>query len=126
MSGLKNNPPYDFIFDYLPDGIIVRWLFGMHYIYFDRKNILILRDAAKEPQLNGIWLATTQAHHASLRAELPGIMTILADKPGKKDSSWMYIPKNSDHFETTAIRLCDLISRRDQRIGVVTKKSLSQ
>jgi len=124
-SCMKGNPPFDFIFDYLPGDIIVRWLFGMHYIYYNKKNILILRDAAKEPELNGIWIATVQAHHKSLTADLPGVISILANNPKKKDSAWMYIRETNDHFEKTAIHLCELITRRDPRIGVVTKKSLS-
>ena len=122
---MKVKPPYDFIFDYLPDDIIVKWLFGMHYIYFNKKNILILRDAVKEPELNGIWIATVQAHHASLIIDLPGITAIMASEPGKKDSAWMYIHPTNDHFESTTIHLCELITRNDPRIGVVTKKSLS-
>jgi hypothetical protein len=122
---MKSSVPYDFIFDYLPDDIIVRRLFGMHYIYFNKKNILILRDAPKEPALNGIWIATVHAHHASLTVDLPGITAILADNPKKKDSAWMYLQECNDHFERTAIHLCELITRCDTRIGVVTKKSLS-
>jgi len=97
----------------------------MHYIYYNKKNILILRDSAKEPELNGIWIATVQAHHKSLTADLPGVISILTNNPKKKDSAWMYFRETNDHFEKTAIHLCELITRRDPRIGVVTKKSLS-
>jgi len=41
--------PYDFIFDYLPRNIIVKPMFGMYYIYLNKKLMLMLREAVKEP-----------------------------------------------------------------------------
>ena len=63
--------PYEFVLDYLPPGIIVKKMFGMHYIYLAKKIVLILRKRDNEPELNGIWVATDKEHHQSLKKDIP-------------------------------------------------------
>ena len=122
---MKNTPPYDFIFDYLPANIIVRPLFGMYYIYLNKKNMLILRKQSKNLNLNGIFIATGNAHHTSLKADVPGIVDFVPDNGKKHDSGWQLLQEGDDDFETAAIKICEFIRRGDPRIGKVTKKSIS-
>lgn len=65
--------PYDFILDYPPDNIMVKPMFGMSYIYLNEKLMLMLRKAVKEPEMNGIWVATYKKYHQSLDEEIPGL-----------------------------------------------------
>ncbi|HTE10353.1 MAG TPA: hypothetical protein VK645_05270 [Chitinophagaceae bacterium] len=122
---MKATPPYDFIFDYLPDNVIVNRVFGMYYIYLNKKNMLILRKLDKNINLNGIWIATGLEHHASIKAEVPGITGFVPDNGKMHDSGWQLLPEEGDNFETAAIKICGLISHGDPRIGKITTKSLS-
>lgn len=116
--------PYDFIFDYLPRNIIVKPMFGMYYIYLNKKLMLMLREAVKEPEMNGIWVATYKKHHKSLEQEIPGLaMYVLYDGDKKYESHWKLLKPDDDDFETSAIYVCELISKGDNRIGRETKKA---
>jgi hypothetical protein len=35
---MVNAIPYEFVFDYLPSSIIVKKMFGMHYVYWGKKD----------------------------------------------------------------------------------------
>jgi len=113
--------PYDFVFDYLPRNVIVKPRFGMHYIYLDRKIMIILRKAAKNTGLNGIWVATSKEHHRSLVDDIPAMMDFILDNGETHDSGWRLLKEGGDDFETAAIRICELISHGDKRIGKETK-----
>ena len=122
---MKVSPPYDFIFDYLPANVIVSKAFGMYYIYWNKKNMLILRKLSKNVNLNGIWIATVKAHHASLKTEVPGLAQFLLDNGKTHDSDWQLLQENDNNFETDAIKICGFISHGDPRIGKQTGKSIS-
>jgi hypothetical protein len=62
---------FDFVFDYLPAGITVKKMFGMHYIYLGKRIMLILRKSDNQSEWNGIWVATSKAHHESLKNNIP-------------------------------------------------------
>jgi hypothetical protein len=51
-------------------------MFGCLAIYVKDKIVLILRDKPKGTADNGVWLATTQEHHQSLRREFPKMRSI--------------------------------------------------
>jgi hypothetical protein len=52
--------PFDFIFDYLlPIKTITKPFFGMFAVYHGPKLLLLLRQRDNEPDMNGIWIATT-------------------------------------------------------------------
>jgi hypothetical protein len=113
--------PYDFVFDYLPRNVVVKPRFGMHYIYLDRKIMIILRKAAKNTDLNGIWVATSKEHHRSLTDAIPAMTDFILDNGEMHDSGWRLLKGDDDDFETAAIRVCELISHGDKRIGKETK-----
>jgi hypothetical protein len=122
---MKNVPPYDFVFDYLPATVIVNRVFGMYYIYLHQKNMLILRKLNKNLHLNGIWIATDVANHTSLKADVPGITDFVLDSGKKHDSAWQLLREQDDNFEIDAVKICGFISRGDARIGKRTAKSIS-
>ncbi len=117
---MDREPPFDFIFDYLlPIEIEVKPFFGMFAIYANSKLLLLLRERANEPEKNGIWIATVGNGAESLKKELPGSV-ILFERKSRKDE-WLLIPPDDDAFESSAIRLCELIVHRDPRIGKIPK-----
>ena len=113
--------PFEFILDYLPTGITVKRMFGMHYIYWGKRILLILRKSKKEPEWNGIWIATSRAHHESLKAAIPELGAFFLDE-NDRHSNWLLLKDDAEDFERGAIRICELISRSDQRIGKLTEK----
>ncbi len=115
--------PYDFLLDYLPRNIIVVPAIGMFYIYLDKKIVLIFRKTGKNPQHNGIWISTKREHHASLKAEVPAITDFEFDEDF--DTAWLLLSDTHDDFESASIAVCELVSKRDERIGKVTPKSAS-
>src|ERR1700712_4991118 len=117
-----NKPvPYDFVIDYLPASMIIKPMFGMHYIYLGKKIMLILRKRDNEPELNGVWLATNKKHHESLKKEIPelGPAFMAGDE---RQGNWLFIHPEAEGFEETAIRICELITHGDPRVGNVTQK----
>ncbi len=118
-----NKPmPFEFLLDYLPARVIVLPAIGMFLLYAHGKNVLIFRKTAKNPQHNGIWISTKKAYHASLRSEIPAITDFDFEDHGT-ESDWLLLSDAHEDFETAAIRLCELVTRKDQRIGKVTPKS---
>src|SRR4029077_2277430 len=94
-----------------------RPMFGCLAIYVKDKIVLILRDKPKSTADNGVWLATTQEHHESLRREFPNMRSIQV--LGKKVTGWQVLPVDAPDFESAALRACELIVARDPRIGKV-------
>jgi hypothetical protein len=53
-----------------------RSMFGCLAVYVGARIVLILRDRARLASDNGVWLATTEEHHASLRRDFPNMRSI--------------------------------------------------
>ena len=92
-------------------------MFGCLAVYVEDKIVLILRDKASNTSHNGVWLATTEEHHESLRREFPNMRSIQV--LGKKVTGWQVLPVDAPDFEDAALRACELIAARDPRIGKV-------
>ena len=92
-------------------------MFGCLAVYVEEKIVLILRDRPTSPQDNGVWLATTREHHASLRRDFPHMRSIAV--LGEEVSSWQVLPVDAPDFEEAAYRACDLVKARDPRIGKI-------
>jgi hypothetical protein len=114
--------PYEFVFDYLPAGITVRKMFGMHYIYWRKKIMMILRRRLNEPEFNGVWVATSKLHHDSLKRDVPELGHFVWDG-NEQRGNWLVIGDGVDGFEEATIKVCELISHGDPRIGKLTKKA---
>lgn len=94
-----------------------RPLFGCLAVYVGNKIVLILRDKHGQTADNGVWLATTEEHHESLRREFPNMRSIQVF--GKKVTSWQVLAMDTPDFEEAALRACDLVVARDPRIGKI-------
>ena len=124
---IKRPIPFSFVLDEL-EGVytLVRAMFGAHAVYRDEKILLILNQGENHPRDNGVWVATLPEHHESLRKDLPSLRTIFLfseDRKGgpPKETAWQNIPEDSSDFEEAALRVCELIRKRDPRIGKVPK-----
>jgi hypothetical protein len=112
--------PFDFVFDYLPAGITVKKMFGMHYIYLGKRIMLILRKSVNQPGLNGIWVATDKDHHESLKNNVPELSPFFIDGD-ERHGHWLLIQDTAEDFEGAAIKVCELIAHGDARMGRVPK-----
>jgi hypothetical protein len=112
--------PYEFVLDTLAQiPIETRPMFGCLAVYVGDKIALMLREKQKQREDNGLWLATTEEHHKSLRREFPSMRSIQLF--GKDVTGWQVLPADAADFEEAAIRACELIIARDPRIGKVPK-----
>jgi hypothetical protein len=117
-------PPHEFVLDALASlSPSTRPMFGCLAVYVEDKIVLILRDKPDSAADNGVWLATTADHHESLRSEFPRMRSIQV--LGKKVTGWQVLPAEAPDFEAAALRACDLIRKRDSRIGKVPKRRVT-
>ncbi|MGO9127002.1 MAG: hypothetical protein ACLP6G_19220 [Terriglobales bacterium] len=108
--------PYEFVLDAIaPLSPETRSMFGCLAVYVEDKIVLILRDKPDQPGDNGVWLATTEEHHQSLRREFPNMRSIQVLR--KKVTGWQVLPSDAQDFEAAAQRACELVLARDPRIG---------
>ncbi len=111
--------PFDFVLREIEAlGPFTRPMFGCHAVYVDDRIVFMLRDKRRPRADDGVWVATTREHHASLRRELPGLrsITVLA---GGGVTGWQVLPAESEDFEESVLRACELVRRGDPRIGKV-------
>jgi hypothetical protein len=115
----KRKPvPHEFVLDALAE--ISPWtrpMFGCLAVYVKEKIVLILRNKPSNADANGVWLATTQEHHESLRRDFPSMRSIAVLGPGV--TGWQILPAEHADFESAALRACELILAGDPRIGKV-------
>jgi hypothetical protein len=121
--------PHAFVLDAISTlSPYTRPMFGCLAIYVKDKIVLILRDKPKSTADNGVWLATTQEHHQSLRREFPNMRSIQV--LGKRVTGWQVLPVDAPDFESAALRACELVLAGDTRIGKIpgarTSKSESK
>ena len=95
-------------------------MFGCLAVYIKEKIVLILRDKPGSSPDDGVWLATTEEHHESLRLEFPNMRSI--GVLGKEVTGWQILPVDAPDFEESALRACELIAARDPRIGKIPKR----
>jgi len=94
-------------------------MFGCLAVYIKEKIVLVLRDKPGSSPDDGVWLASTEEHHASLRLEFPNMRSISV--LGKGVTGWQVLPVGAPDFEESALRACELIAARDPRIGKIPK-----
>ncbi len=112
--------PHEFVLDELARlAPVTRPMFGCLAVYVAEKIVLALRDKPQAPADNGIWLATTAAHHDSLRREFPSMRSI--GILGREPTQWQLLPADDPDFEAVAKQACKLILAGDARIGKVPK-----
>jgi hypothetical protein len=110
--------PHEFVLDAMaPLSPETRSMFGCLAVYVQDKIVLILRDKRDGTADNGVWLATTEEHHQSLRREFPNMRSI--QMFGKKVTGWQVLPADAKDFEEAAMHACELVLAGDPRIGKV-------
>ena len=121
----RKSVPFAFVLDTLaPLSPRTRPMFGCTAVYIGEKIMIFLRDKPGHTAAdNGVWIATTDEHHTSLRRDFPSMRPIrLLDG---KITGWQNLPSDSPDFEQATLHLCDLIARRDPRIGKIPKPKRS-
>lgn len=94
-------------------------MFGLHAIYIDDRIVFMLRHKKDKPEMNGVWVATSETHHESLKVEFTSLTSISAYSDDTVQSGWQVLPEMADDFEQSIIHLCKLIKRGDPRIGKI-------
>jgi hypothetical protein len=118
----KKSPPFAFVLDEL-DALepYTKPMFGCTAVYVGERIVLILRERPSHLEDNGVWLATSREHHASLRAELPSMRSIGVLAAGGV-TGWQNLPADGDDFEDEVLRACALVRAEDPRIGKIPKR----
>ena len=120
MKKVKNPIAFDFVIENLHRANpVVKQMFGCHTIYIGNKIVAALRKKEEHTEDNGVWMATTPEHHASLKKDFPSMRSITVFGTGV--SSWQILPEEADDFEQSVTKLCDLIIKGDKRIGKIPK-----
>ena len=111
----KKPIPYAFVFDYL-EAVqpYTKAMFGCTAIYVGEKIVLILRDRADYKPDNGVWLATIQEHHSSLKKDFPSMRSL--EMFGAGPTGWQVLSKDAGDFEESLIKVCKLLCKNDPRI----------
>ena len=94
-----------------------RAMFGALAVYIVDKVVFLLRDRPDEPGANGVWVAISNDHQESLSADFPNARPVRI--MGKEINGWRLLPVDAVDFEESALRACELVVRRDLRIGKV-------
>lgn len=116
--------PFDFVLEALaPVSPTTRPMFGCTAVYVGERIVFALRKKQGDAHDSGVWLATTEAHHASLRAEFPSLRSIAVLGDGV--TGWQNLPEADDDFEESALRACALVRAGDPRIGKVPARKKS-
>jgi hypothetical protein len=117
----KRKPPHSFVLEALASlNPEVRRMFSGFAVYLGDRIVLMLRDHAKSPKDNGVWLVlseSTDPADPGLRWEFPSIRRI--ELLGNKIRHWLLIPSDSPGFEMEALHACDLLLGHDPRLGRV-------
>ena len=117
----RKSVPYEFVLEAIASlSPWTRPMFGCLAVYVGDQIVFILRDKPGASADNGVWLATTEEHHESLRQEFPNLRSIQVF--GKEVTAWQVLPADAPDFEEAALRACELVVARDPRIGKVPKK----
>lgn len=108
--------PLEFILAELEDvAPVTKPMFGCTAIYVNETMMFILRDRHSDKESNGVWVASSKEHHASLRAELASLRPL--DFFGFDRTGWQYLPVDASGFEDDVLRVCALVRTGDVRIG---------
>jgi len=117
----RKTVPHEFVLDAIAHlSPRTRPMFGCLAVYVGEKIVLVLRDKIGDSADNGVWLATTQEHHASLQHEFPNMRSIQVF--GQAVTGWQVLPADAPDFEEAAMHACDLVAARDPRIGKIPGK----
>jgi len=117
----KKKIPFEFVLDELADvRPWTRQMFGCTAVYIEEKIVFLLRyKPDRKDRDDGVWVATTKQHHASLRRELPNLRSIAT--LGVGETGWQVLPIDAGDFEQSVLLACALVRGGDERIGKVPR-----
>lgn len=119
---MKKKIPFEFILELLhPLELTIKPMFGCHAIYANGKIQLIVRKKDDHSSANGVWIATSKEHHASLKKELPSMQSVYILSEGKGETGWQMIHEDANDFEEAVTKVCEMIVKGDERIGKIPK-----
>jgi hypothetical protein len=114
----RKSVPHQFVLDAIASlSPVTRPMFGCLAVYVGNKIVFILREKPEASPDNGVWLATTEQHHESLRREFPNMRSI--QLLGREVTRWQLLPTDASDFEESALRATDLVLAGDPRIGKI-------
>ena len=120
---VKAKPPFPFVLEALaPLQPEVRRMFSGFAVYVGDRIVCMLRDHVKSARDNGVWLVLAEGVDPAskeLRREFPSLRRI--ELLGGKIGHWLLIPADGPEFEEEAAHACELLLRRDARLGRVPK-----
>jgi hypothetical protein len=116
----KKPLPHPFVLEAI-SGVVThtRPMFGSLAVYVKERIVFILRDKRDGSADDGVWLATSAEHHASLRREFPNMRSISVF--GLEVTHWQVLAVDTPDFEEAAQRACELVRTGDPRIGRIPK-----
>jgi hypothetical protein len=88
--------------------------FGCRAVYLHGLMVLVL--CSGEEPWNGLLIPTEKELHQEIRKDFNGVV----QHPVLK--KWLYLPENSEYYETTVMDLVEAIRLGDQRIGIEPKE----
>ena len=110
--------PFSFILDELVQlDPIVKPMFGCHAIYTGPKLVLIVRKKGKDDD-DGVWVSIVPDHIESMKKLFPSMRPVEVLGP---KASWLNIPAEADDFESSVMKVCELVLLGDERIGKIPK-----
>jgi hypothetical protein len=113
----QKNIPCDFVFDYLmPLEVTVKPMFGVWAIYVDKKNYACSK-ATKRFSGNKRRMDCPPRSITKFKKGVAFVMLISNNSNRLKETEWQLLPDDTDEFEVSARKACDLIKRNDHRIG---------
>lgn len=126
-SKVKAKPPFPFVLEALePLQPEVRRMFSGFAVYSGDLLVCMLLDHVKHPRDNGIWVVLAEevdpgggSEIRGLKREFPSLRKIAM--LGGAIGHWLVIPSEGKDFEGEAGRFCELVLRRDARLGRVPK-----
>ena len=115
----RRSAPYPFVVEALmPLDPEVRPMFSGFAVYVGDKIVMMLRDSLKSPVDNGLWLVFSESAQLDDPAILRDFPSLRAIKLlGGKIGHWRLIPSDSPTFESEALRACELLLKKDHRLG---------
>lgn len=120
---MKKRLPYSFVIDELePIQPVIKTMFGCYSVYIGDKIVLFLSDRERPPK--GVWVATTAESYPSLAQEFSSTRSVERPRIGK--SPWLLLPAAAVDFEEQALHACELILKRDPRIGRAPARALKK
>ena len=120
VSSVRRQEPFRFVLEELRAlRPTVRRAFGSTYVYLGGRLLLSIRESARQPRFNGVWLYTEAGHVESLRREFPDLPRRCFWKSGA--NGWVILAAGLEDFEECALRACELVLEGDRRIGRATR-----